>query len=128
MWRKSVSLLVAAIVLCGAGVALAAAVKVNLAHYAGGPDEGASGQAVLNFAKGANKTEIQINCQGLTPDTNYTVYLSQTSTGPTFDPVGDFTTHENGKGNLHLSIPGDVSASVITVNNTALNASVLQSQ
>ena len=127
MSRKSFLLLVAAVVLCSAGVALAAAVKLNLVHYLGGPDVGASGQAVLNYAKGADKTEIQINCQGLTPLTNYTVYLSPTPTGP-FQSVGNFTTLRNGKGTLHLSIPGDVSGSVVTVNNTVLNATVLQSQ
>ena len=101
MLRKT-SLLVclAAVALCAAAIALAKAVKVELRPCGSEPD--ASGQAVLNYAKGANKTEIQVNCWGLTPEADYIVYVAE-------EAIGTFTTGRNGSGNVHVSLDGDLS-------------------
>ena len=117
--------LVAAFIAMGAGLALSAAVKVQLVPYSETPPiTGASGQAILNFAKGADATEIQINCWGLTPETEYTVYLK-----PGFESIGTFTTMKNGSGNFHLRLAGDQSKNLpVTVNDTAANLTVLQSK
>ena len=97
----------------------AAAVKVALVPYdnpvIGLAEPDASGHAILNYAKGADKTEVQVNCWGLMPDSEYTVYLK----AATWHPVGTFTTRKNGSGNLHAKLPGDHSGHLpVAVNNT----------
>ena len=122
--KKRVLILFATILVCVAGLALAKAVKVELMPYpAAAPLEpDASGHAILNYAKGQDKTIVQVNCWDLKPDTEYTVYLNDGG----FYVIGNFTTRKNGSGNLHVSIAGDVSADLpVAVNDTALNATVL---
>jgi hypothetical protein len=103
------------------GIALAKAVKVDLLPY-GSLEPFASGQAVLNYAKGADNTEVQVNCWDLTPGTEYTVYLRDGG----WYSIGTFVTRRNGSGNLHVRLPGDVSGNLsVAVNNTVLNATVL---
>jgi len=124
--KRALLICIGAVVLCAAGIALAAAVKVTLEPFpAGSPIEpGASGQAVLNYAKGADKTEVQVNCKGLKPDSDYVVYLK---TGGTFDLIGKFITNSKGNGHLHASLAGDRSADLpVAVNNRA-GATVLLS-
>lgn len=110
--KKNVLICLAAVVLCVAGIALAAAVKVELMPYANpGADPlepDASGQAVLNYAKGADKTEIQVNCSGLTPGEEYTVWIG--TVGGPWTNVGTFTAKKNGTGNLHAREDGDLHA------------------
>ena len=122
MLRKNVIwVCLIAFVLATAGVAFAKAVKVVLAPTGVEPD--ASGRAVLNYAKGKDKTEFQVNCWGLTAETEYTVYLKP---GGTWKAIGTFTTDEYGEGHLHAKLPGNESASVpVAVNNTATNTTVL---
>ena len=125
MSRTKIGLVcVLAIVLGVTGVALAKAVKVELAPY-GSLEPDASGHAILNYAKGADKTEVQVNCWDLTPETEYTVYLSPDD-GGSYYAIGTFTTDSSGEGNLHAKLAGDVSGDLpVAVNNTALNATVL---
>ena len=122
MLRKQFILIcLGVVVLSVAGIALAKAVKVELVPY-GTAEPDASGHAILNYAKGADKTEVQVNCWRLTPNTNYTVYLKNGG----FYAVGDFTTRKNGSGNLHVRLMGDRSGDLpVAVNNTAANATVL---
>ena len=122
--KKALLICLAAVVLCVAGIALAAAVKVELLPYAyPGADPlepDAAGQAVLNYAKGADKTEIQVNCSGLTPGEGYTVYI-----GSPWEVIGTFVARNNGTGNLHVRPDGDQSGRLpVAVNNSA-NATVL---
>ena len=126
MLGKKVGLIcLVGVILCGTGIALAAAVKVELAPYpAASPIEPqASGRMVLNYAKGADKTVVQLNCWGLMPESEYTVYLSPDS-GITWENIGTFTTRKNGTGNLHVALPGDRSGDLPAVNNAA-NETVL---
>ena len=126
MVRKISLMCLAAVILCGTGIALAAAVKVHLMPYnAIEPD--ASGRAVLNYAKGADKTEVQVNCWGLMPDEMYTVWLSPDG-GTSYHPIGSFTTDEYGEGNLHAKLPGDHSGHLPVAVNNAGNATVLLGQ
>ena len=69
-------ILLSAIVLCIGGVAFAAAVKVDLEDV---KKIGASGQVIVNYAEGAGKTEIQVNCKGLMAGQKYiiTVHTSK---------------------------------------------------
>jgi len=120
--KKALLICLAAVVLCVAGIALAAAVKVELLPYpAADPLEpDAAGKAVLNYAKGADKTEIQVNCSGLTPGEEYTVYI-----GSPWEVIGTFVARKNGTGNLHARPDGDQSGRLpVAVNNSA-NATVL---
>ena len=110
-----------------AGVALAKAVKVELVPWSDSvaPEPDASGHAILNYAKGADKTEVQVNCWGLTPETDYTVYLNNGS----WYSIGTFTTNGYGDGNLHVKLAGDASGDQpVAVNNSELNATVLMSE
>ena len=110
-----------AILFCMSGVALAAAAKVKLEAY-GGLLPDASGHAVLNYAKGADKTIVQVNCWDLAPSTNYTVYLNDGS----WYVVGTFTSDGSGEGHLHVSLSGNRAGDVpVAVNDTTLNATVL---
>jgi len=122
--KKNVLICLAAVVLCVAGIALAAAVKVELMPYAypgAEPIEpDASGQAVLNYAKGADKTEIQVNCRGLTPGEEYTVYI-----GSPWEVIGTFIARKNGSGNLHARPDGDQSGRLPVAVNKGLYTTVL---
>ena len=124
MKKVAFGIAIVALVVC-CSYALAAAVKVALVPYAypdADPTEpDASGHAVLNYAKGADKTEVQINCWDLTPGEEYTVYLND---GGYYD-IGTFTTRKNGSGNLHVSLDGDHSASLLVAVNNAGNSTVL---
>jgi hypothetical protein len=106
MTRKRLLLVGLAVLVSFAGVAFAQAVKTDLLPQApaSDPDSGASGQAVLNYAKGADKTEVQINAEGLTPGATYF---------PGIFGSGGFpyvTAGPNGKINVHAEVSGDVSA------------------
>ena len=102
----------AVLVLC-AGLLMAAAVKFDLQPYGVQAIPGSYGQAVLNYAQGADKTEIQVNCWGLTAGTEYKVYY-----GMPWVMVGTFTAKKNGTGNFHTWVAGDASGSTwVRVNN-----------
>jgi len=120
--KKALLICLAAVVLCVAGIALAAAVKVDLLPFpAADPLEpDASGKAVLNYAKGADKTEIQVNCAGLTPGAEYTVYI-----GSPWEVIGTFVARKNGTGNLHARPDGDQSGRLPVAVNNAANQTVL---
>jgi hypothetical protein len=92
------------LVLC-AGLLMAKAVKFNLVANGAEAIPGAYGQAILNYAKGADKTEIQVNCWGLLPNTQYFVRLKL----PSNKDIGDFTTKKNGTGTFHTWLEGDFS-------------------
>jgi len=103
----------AAVILCTSSLALAKAVKRDLAST--GVESGVSGKAVLNFAKGAEVTQVQVNCRGLTPGAEYGVFLSR---GPgMFVKAGTFTVREDGTGNFHAAVKGDLSALPVSVGN-----------
>ena len=117
MLRKKVLLTcLAAVVLCVAGIALAKAVKVALVPYnnpvIGLAEPDASGHAILNYAKGDDKTEIQVNCWGLSQEGDYNVFLNWSAPS-----IGTFTLRNNGSGNLHVFVTGDVSQATVQVNN-----------
>ena len=112
--KKNLLICLAAVVLCVAGIALAKAVKLDLQNPpglpAGDPDTGATGRAVLNYAKGADKTELQFNCQGLTPGDTYIV--GTLTSGPL---PGTYTALPNGKLAVHARITGDMSGERVGV-------------
>ena len=124
MLRRSLMLIsLAVFVLAGAGIALAAAVKVDLLPYpvANPIEPDASGRAVLNYAKGSDKTVAQVNCWGLTPESEYMVYLKDGG----WYAIGTFTTRKNGSGNLHVFLEGDHSGHLPVAVNNAANQTVL---
>ena len=126
MLRKNPAIMcVATVVLCVAAIALAKAVRIELKPY---PEEapaepGASGHAVINYVKGADKTIVEVNCRGLMAETEYKVYLEKDEE---FYEIGSFTTRGNGSGNLHVEIETDASADVpVAVNNAETDTTVL---
>lgn len=98
-------------------VAFAAAVRIELDAYNYSGHEGyGDGKAILNYAKGADKTEIQVNCSGLIPDEEYTVLVDHGG----WTPIGTFVAKKNGKGNFHERVDGDVSDSTrVAINDSA---------
>ncbi|UCE17173.1 MAG: hypothetical protein JSV84_09725 [Gemmatimonadota bacterium] len=109
-----------------AGIALAKAVKVDLVPYVDADgnvlEPNAYGKAMLNYAKGADKTEVQVNCWDLVPNAMYTVYLNNSGT---WYSICTFTTDSNGEGHCHAKLAGDVSGHLpVSVNNSA-NQTVL---
>ena len=128
MMKKLATFCLIATVLCASGIAVAAAVKIALVPYPAAPgvaEPDASGQTILNYAKGKDKTEVQVNCWGLTPGTEYVVYAKPGG----WQAIGSFTARKNGSGNVHVRLDGDFSGALpVAVNNAALNATVLISE
>lgn len=126
MLRKNPAIMcVATVVLCVAAIALAKAVRIELMPY---PEEapaepGASGYAVLNYTNSADKTVVEVNCRGLTAETEYKVCLEKDED---FYEIGSFTTRRDGSGNLHVEIETDASADVpVAVKNAESDTTVL---
>ena len=106
--KRKVLICLAAVTICLSGIALAKAVKQELVNE----DGEIIGKANLNYAKGANKTECQVNGWDLDTETEYIVLLCVCDDdGEVTDctEVGSFTTNKKGKGHLHASVEGDVS-------------------
>lgn len=106
--KRNILICLAVVTFCLAGVAPGKAVKQQLL----GEDDQVLGKAKLNYAKGANKTEIQLNCRGLEPETEYIVWLFEfDDDGEVTDwfELGRFTTNKKGKGKLHARVGGDKS-------------------
>ena len=121
--------LIALVIALVVGVALAKAVKKDLVPYVNADgtviEPNAYGQAMLNYAKGADKTEVQVNCWDLVSNTMYTVYLNNSGV---WHSICTFTTDANGEGHCHAKLPGDHSGHLpVAVNNSA-NQTVLISQ
>ena len=123
MWKKSIVICIAAIVLCVGGIALAKAVKLNLVPVEGSPDLDGSGRAVLNYAKGEDKTIIQVNCWGLTPGDEYGVNLANGK-----GPVGRVVAKKNGTITVHGEQEGDQSGCIVRVRNRTQMHQALQSE
>ncbi|UCE20135.1 MAG: hypothetical protein JSV84_07305 [Gemmatimonadota bacterium] len=119
--------LIGLVVALVAGIALAKAVKKDLVPFAAGcPEEGAYGKVMLNYAKDADKTEIQINCWGLTAGTEYEVWIDD---GAGYVSYGTFTVRQNGTANFHAKPAGDISDALsVAVNDAANNCTVLISE
>jgi len=59
-----------------------------------------AGRAIVNYAKGADKTEVQINFSGLVNGATYNAYfLCPDPAG--WIPIGSCTGKKNGKGQIH---------------------------
>jgi len=100
----------AAVIVCTSSFALAKAFKVDLIPT--GIEPGASGKAIVNFAKGAEVTQLQVNCRGLTPGAEYGVFFP---TGFGFVESGRFTVQEDGTANFHAALKGDFSGRPVSI-------------
>jgi hypothetical protein len=106
--KRNILICLTAVSLCLTGIALGKAVKQELVNE----NDEVIGNAILNYAKGADKTEIQVNCHGLEPETEYLIVLYQIDEqGNIADPmvIGSFITNKKGKGQLHARVQGDAS-------------------
>lgn len=121
MKKLAIALAICLMVVMAGSVAFAKAVKIDLVSIDLVKYPDAEGKAVLNYAKGADKTEIQINCSGLIAGDDYVVYLKTNG----FSDIGEFTAGPNGKGNFHARQDGDVSGLTVAVNHKATNATVV---
>ena len=96
------TIMILAVVLLVGGVASAAAVKVELEEVR---NSGASGQVILNYAKGADKTEIQVNCSGLIGGDTYWITIDGTG----IEPI-EAVAKKNGTLAVHVKKKGDRTA------------------
>ena len=106
--KRNILICLTAVSLCLTGIALGKAVKQELL----GEGDQVLGKAILNYAEDADKTEIQVNCRGLEPETEYTVVLCEIDEQGNITDlmvIGSFTTNNKGKGHLHARLDGDVS-------------------
>ena len=106
--RRNVLTCLAAVTVCLAAIALGKAVRQELLNE----DADVVGRTNLNYAKGANRTECQINCWDMESETEYSVLLCEChDDGAVTDcfEIGSLTTNKKGKGHLHASVEGDVS-------------------
>ena len=115
MLRKRNALIyIAAVTLSLSGVALAKAVKVELVVMDLGSSGG--GEAILNYAKGTDKTEIQVNCKGMEPNAEHIVWICDwTDEKSDYIELGTLTTNKKGKGVLHARVKGDISERSVVV-------------
>ena len=104
--KKRLWVCLTALTLCLGGVALGKALKHELLSE----DGVVLGKAKLNYAKGAKKTECQVNCWDLEPKTEYIVLLCECYGDEVSDcmELGTLTTNKKGKGHLHTHVEGDV--------------------
>ena len=111
MLRKKIALTCMAVVILGtAGFALAKAVKIGMEATPHAMEiglMGARGHVVLNYAKGADKTEIQYSAVGLIPNTETQVFLL-TSEG--WQLLGTAMSDDEGDVSFHIRLPGNVAA------------------
>ena len=71
-------------------------------------DKDAGGKAILDYAKGADKTKIQVECSGLKPRAKYVVLLSECAdAAPDYIELGIFITDKRGNGDLLTHVEGD---------------------
>jgi hypothetical protein len=90
------------VTLCLAGTALARAARQELVDA----DENQIGEANLNYAEGAHKTEIQVNGWDLASETEHVVLLCDGDGAE--EAIGSFTTDEEGRGHFHARCEGCV--------------------
>lgn len=114
MSKRNCLLLVTMVVLVSVSTTYAAAVKLDLVKpkHTNAP-ENASGRAILNHAKGSDKTIIQINCRDLYANIGYSVQLYDLEGG--YALIGTIKAHKNGTGTLHTVLSGDHSACRVIV-------------
>ena len=93
------------------GIALGKANKVDLVATDGSD---ASGFAILNYTEGADKTNIHVQGRNLEFGEVYTVLLCDCMSLEC-EPIGTLTAKKNGKANLEVSCPEDVSGMSIVV-------------
>jgi len=124
--RKFPLMCFVAVIVCTSSFVLAKAVRMDLAPTGSPNDPGASGNAVLNFAKGAEVTQFQVNCRGLTPGCEYGAFVFK-SVG-IYTLVGTFKVRENGTGNFHAALDGDYSDRSVAVGHPSGWDMVLASQ
>jgi hypothetical protein len=112
--ERNVLIGVTAVTLCLTGITLARAVRQDLEPL--DLESDASGFAILNYAKGPDKTEIQVNCSGLGPNTECIVLLCNFTDEETdYIELGTLTTNKEGKGTLHARVEGDASGWSVVV-------------
>ena len=106
--KKVVSICFAVMFVSVAGIALAMAVKVALMPYNAPPEwrtPNASGHAILVY-NNADKTEIQVNCWGLNPNNQYSVWLKAPDQSQPY-MIGTLTAQNDGAATLHARLDGD---------------------
>ena len=109
--KRNVLICLTAVAFCLVGIALGKAKKVDLVPA---NNSGASGFAVLNYAKGADKTNINVQGRNLEDGEEYTVFLCDCDYVEC-EPIGIFTANKNGKAHLKVSYPGDASDQCVLV-------------
>jgi hypothetical protein len=105
--KRKVFIFLAVVAVCLSGITLAKAVKQELVNE----DIEVIGKAKLNYGKGANKTEIQVNCWDLDRETEYIGVLYEYDDEEVTDRIelGRFTTNKKGRGHAHARVEEDVS-------------------
>lgn len=105
MLRKKVLLTcLAAVVLCVAGIALAAAVKVDLNPISVGDQDPGGGFVVFNNTSGPENVQVQMSLKGALPNTDYDVIVH---VGGPDTYVATITTNAEGNANFHYSGSAD---------------------
>jgi hypothetical protein len=114
LFKRPVLICLIAVNFCFAGIVVGKAVKLELGGQ--GIESSAAGKAMLDYSKGADKTEIQVNCKGMEPNTEFIVLLYDcTDEGTSYIKLGSLTTNKKGKGTLHTRAEGDVSGLSVAV-------------
>jgi hypothetical protein len=97
--KRNILICLTAVTLCLGGGAMGKAVEQEL--VCPDPESDAYGTAVLKYAKGADKTNINVQGRGLEPDATYTVLLCDCDYVEC-ESIGSFTANKNGKGCLQV--------------------------
>jgi len=100
--QRNIFILFGTVILCLAGNALARAVLQDLVCL--DPDSDAGGFAVLNYATGANETNIIVQGRNLQAGEDYTVFLCDYDYVEC-ESIGSFTAMTHGEGYLYVNHP-----------------------
>lgn len=110
--RKNLLITLSAIVLATSSLAMARAVRIRLKRVGDYEGRGAKGRAIINYAKGSQKSILRLHCRGLTPYEQYQVYIGEPYAEDE-DPkvkgkdIKKATAKRNGTLKVHAFYPGE---------------------
>jgi len=99
------------------GLAAAVPAEANRVELVPLGDSEACGFAILNYARSADETIVNVQARNLKPEAVYTILLGDCGSDELneWESIDSFTAKKNGKGHLLVKCDGDVSGRCIVI-------------